>query len=118
MVPAAPCVFRMSISNCPGMHATDAVAVAVAVGVDDAVAVATGVVTTGSVVGSVLVTAGDGDPHAARAVAIASSTVGTNTRRIATQRIRNPGSTLVNERSAGPGPRSGPVRRDRLCQPS
>jgi hypothetical protein len=96
----------MSISNCPGIHATDAVDVAVAVdvGVDDGVAVTTGVVTTGSVVGSVLVTVGDGDPHAATAVAIASSTVGTNTRRIATQRTRNPGSTLVNERSAGPGP--------------
>src|SRR5580700_12172604 len=114
MVPAAPCVFRMAISNCPGMHGPDGVALAVAV--DPGVALTTGVVITGSVVGSVLVTAGDGDPHAASAPARASSTVGTSTRRIATQGTRSPRCTRVNGYSAGPGRRSVPVRRDRLSQ--
>ena len=103
MVPAAPWVFRMAISNCPGMHATGGVAVGVGVGAGVAVTIAVGV--TGSVVGSVLVTAGDEEPQAASTLAAASSTAGTSTRRIATQGNRNPRCARFTERSGGPGRR-------------
>ena len=86
MVPAAPWVLRMSISNCPGMHATGGVAVGfgVEVGVEAGVGVTTGVGVTGTAVGEVLGTGGDDDPQAASRPAATSSTGGTNTRRIAT----------------------------------
>jgi len=103
MVPAAPCVFRMAIWNWPGMHATDGVAEAVAeedVGVDAAAAVTAGVGVTGKGVGSVLVAEGDGEPHAARTPMAASTALGINTRRIATQGTRNSRFARGNARSA------------------
>src|ERR1700692_1765216 len=101
MVPAAPWVLRMSISNCPGMHGTGGVAVAIGVegGVDAGVGVATGVGVTGIAVGEVLGAGGDDDPQAASRPATTSSTGGTNTRRIATQGTRKPRPTHARERS-------------------
>src|ERR1700692_4435485 len=113
MVPAAPWVFRMSISNCPGMHAIGGVAVGIGVevGVDAGVGVTTGVGVTGIAVGELLGAGGDGDPQAASRPATTSSTGGTNTRRIATQGTRKPRSTRVRDDSECPTSPAAPGRR-------
>src|ERR1019366_1684074 len=116
MVPAAPWVLRMPISNCPGAHGTGGVAGGVGVSVAPGVAVTTAVGVTGNVVGSVLVAVGDAAPHAPSRPAAASKPIGTCSRRIATQGPRNPRVARVTEWPGFPGRRAGPGQTDRLVR--
>ena len=105
MVPAAPWVFRMAMSNCPGMQGMGGVAVGVGVGSGVAVGDGTGVAVGGTSETGPPLDAGVGEPHAASMLTAATSTVETRIGRIATQGTRNLRSTRIRCRLGCPGPR-------------
>ena len=85
MVPAAPCWLLIAISNCPGMHGADGVAVGVGVGtMGVALAAGDGETVTATAVG----VAEDGEPHPAITLAATTAPAGMSNRRIAPQRTR------------------------------
>src|ERR1700733_4499090 len=109
MVPAAPWVFRIAMSNCPGMQGIGGVAVGVGVGSGVAVGDGTGVAVGETSETGPPLDAGVEDPHAASVLTAATSTVETRTGRIATQGTRNPRSTRIRYWWGCPGP---PAVRD------
>src|SRR5580698_1529635 len=111
MVPAAPWVFRMAMSNCPGMQGMGGVAVGVGVGAGVAVGVATAVAI--GVIGGPPLDAGVAEPQAASRLTPATSRVDSRTRRIATQGTRNPGATRITRRWGRPDPPAARARKDR-----
>ena len=84
-MPAAPCWLLIEISNCPGMHGADGVAVGVGVGtIGVALAAGDAETVTATAVG----VDEDGEPQPAITLATATAAAGTSNRRIAPQRTR------------------------------